>query len=283
VVRTATDTVLTGSDGKVITVRGVETFYFNDQTLTLAQLQANTGGPANDSLSGSAGNDTLDGGAGADTLAGGAGDDLYRVDNSADRIVELADGGIDRVETSAASYTLGAYVENLRYTGTAAFTGIGNALDNVLQGGAGSDKLTGGLGSDTFVVANTTGSDTITDFVSGVDHLVLDLAALGLDSIDLRVGTHDTPGGFGVGDQLSLFTARMASASTANAAAIIGSANSAYAVGDTALFVVSTAKDTTLYRFVSSGADALVSANELTALVTLTGTPGTVLEDYSFG
>lgn len=151
-----------------------------------------------------------------------------------------------------------------------------------MQGGAGSDKLTGGAGSDTFVIANVTGSDTITDFVAGVDHLSLDLTALGLHSYNLRTGTYDAPGGFDQGNQLSLFTVRMATASTANAAAIIGSADMAYAVGDTALFVVSTTKDTTLYRFVSSGADSKVSAAELTALVTLTGTPTTTVDDCLF-
>ncbi|RZT06067.1 Hemolysin-type calcium-binding repeat-containing protein [Duganella sp. CF402] len=283
VVRTATDTVLTGSDGKVITVRGVETLYFGTEKLTLEQLQANTAGPGNDSLLGTDGNDTLDGAAGADTLSGGAGDDLYRVDNTGDRIVELAGGGTDRVETALSSYTLGANLENLRYTGTAAFTGAGNEQDNTLWGGSGSDKLTGGLGSDTFVVNSKSGIDTITDFVSGTDHLSLDLKALGLNTGHLGSSVHATPGGFAVDEQLMLFSSRMASASTANAAAVIGSATSAYAAGDTALFLVSTAKDTTLYRFVSSGTDAKVSAAELTALVTLTGTPTTTLDDYVFG
>jgi Ca2+-binding RTX toxin-like protein len=283
IVRTsATDTVLTGSDGTVHTVRGVEVFYFGNEKLTLEQVQANTGGPGNDSLVGTDGEDTLDGGAGADTLLGGAGDDTYRVDSSGDRISEDAGGGFDRVETSLASYTLGANLEGLRYTGTAAFTGSGNELDNVLQGGSGSDKLTGGLGADLFVVDSLSGSDTITDFVSGTDHLLLDLRVLGLADGAVNGSVHASRGGFGTDEELVLFSTRMATASTANAAAIIGSATSAYAQGETAMFVVSTSTAATLYRFVSSGADALVSASELTALATLTGTPSVTLDDFLF-
>jgi hypothetical protein len=63
-------------------------------------------------LIGGAGNDTLDGGAGADKLIGGLGDDLYLVDNAGDVVTELA-GRPDRVETTLASYTLGANVEDL--------------------------------------------------------------------------------------------------------------------------------------------------------------------------
>ena len=64
---------------------------------------------------------------------------------------------------SAVSYTLGANVENLILTGTAAINGTGNALANILtgnaganilDGGAGADTMSGGLGNDTYVVDN---------------------------------------------------------------------------------------------------------------------------------
>ena len=74
----------------------------------------------------------------------------------------------------------------------------------------------------------------------------------------------------------------MATESTANAAAIIGTANAAYADGQTALFAVSTGTATTLYLFKSAGSDAVVSASELTELVTLNGTPTTTAADYQF-
>src|SRR5688572_14256086 len=65
------------------------------------------------------GDDTLNGGVGADQMTGGLGNDTYIVDNAADTIVEDAGGGIDTVK-SAITFTLGANVEKLTLTGTAA-------------------------------------------------------------------------------------------------------------------------------------------------------------------
>ena len=82
------------------------------------------GGAGLDSINGDAGNDTLDGGAGADTLSGGLGDDTY-IDSgtatvdplSADTFIEIAGQGIDTVQTNRSVYTLGAELENLRFSG----------------------------------------------------------------------------------------------------------------------------------------------------------------------
>jgi Ca2+-binding RTX toxin-like protein len=102
-----------------------------------------TGNGVANKLDGGAGNDTLIGGAGNDTMLGGTGNDVFVVDVATDVVTELDGGGTDRVETALASYTLGAFVENLSFTGTAAFTGTGNGLANVLTGGNGGDKLSG--------------------------------------------------------------------------------------------------------------------------------------------
>lgn len=127
-----------------------------------------TGGFANDKLYGLGGIDTLNGGAGrdlldggteADVMRGGAGDDTYYVDNAGDQVIEYTraargrfvdTGGVDEVKTTLASHTLERYVENLTFTGTGAFHGIGNDLGNVMRGGTGADILEGGLGADTF-------------------------------------------------------------------------------------------------------------------------------------
>ncbi|MGR9134441.1 M10 family metallopeptidase C-terminal domain-containing protein [Rhizobium leguminosarum] len=126
-----------------------------------------TGGAATDTLSGGAGNDTLNGGAGADGLIGGAGNDTYIVDNAGDLVTEAADEGTDTVRTNLASYTLGSDVENLTYTGTAAFAGTGNDLANTIRGAAGADILDGKAGAD--ILIGAAGNDTyIVDNVGDV-------------------------------------------------------------------------------------------------------------------
>jgi Ca2+-binding RTX toxin-like protein len=110
------------------------------------------GGAGVDILRGGDGDDTLIGGAGAaNTLFGGAGNDHYIVQAAGDTVVELANEGIDSVETALGSYVLSANVENLTHTGSADFTGIGNDLNNVIIGGLGNDTLVGGDGNDTLI------------------------------------------------------------------------------------------------------------------------------------
>jgi Ca2+-binding RTX toxin-like protein len=153
-----------------------------------------TGTSSNNQLTGTSRHDLIDGRGGADRMTGRGGDDTYRVDNTGDRIVERAWEGIDTVLSSASSHTLGAYVENLTLVGTAAQTGVGNALDNILVAndvrgilrggdghdllvsGKGNDLLTGGAHSDTFIFmqAATAVAGTvrhITDFQPGVDKI----------------------------------------------------------------------------------------------------------------
>ena len=95
-------------------------------------------------------NDTLDGGVGADQMTGGSGNDTYLVDNVGDVPTELANGGIDTVRSSI-NYTLGANLENLVLTGSAAINGTGNALNNLLMGNAGNNILLGDAGADTLL------------------------------------------------------------------------------------------------------------------------------------
>jgi Ca2+-binding RTX toxin-like protein len=131
------------------------------------------------------------------------------------------------------NYTLGGNVQNLTYTGTAAFTGNGNGLANTITGGngndtlsggggadtliggAGNDKFTGGAAADTFVFSainpTTTngvyhagfGKDVITDFtpnMNNVSHDFLQLSssmfATGTTASALVAGTaHNAAGG----------------------------------------------------------------------------------------
>ncbi|NKK61938.1 hemolysin, partial [Rhizobium leguminosarum bv. viciae] len=112
-----------------------------------------TGNSLANTITGGAGNDTLDGGAGNDTLIGGAGNDIYVVDSASDVIDEAVSAGTDEIRTALATYSIAALtnVETLTYTGSASFTGIGNALANTITGGAGNDVLNGSAGADTLI------------------------------------------------------------------------------------------------------------------------------------
>ena len=81
--------------------------------------------------------------------------------------------GTDTVKTIAASYTLGAEIENLTYTGATAFirhrqrrhTISGGKGNDTLNGGTGTDTLIGGAGNDTYIVEDA--GDTISEAASG--------------------------------------------------------------------------------------------------------------------
>jgi Ca2+-binding RTX toxin-like protein len=188
----------------------INTVAFNLTGNELANIL--TGNAAINTLTGGDGNDTLIGGAGADSLVGGLGDDSYGVDNALDKITENADEGTDSVQSSV-TWTLAANLEHLTLTGAAAINATGNELANILtgnaaanilnggdgndslnagagndalnggngndllDGGLGKDALNGGAGDDSFIFSTapnaTTNSDTIADFTSGQDTVLL--------------------------------------------------------------------------------------------------------------
>ena len=158
----------------------------NDTLVGAAGNDSLDGGADNDSLQGGLGNDTLDGGIGVDTLDGGAGNDLYVVDNAGDVVAEGAAAGTDTVQTTLASLTLAANVENLAYTGSSNFVGTGNALANSLTGGAGNDTLDGGAGVDT--LDGGAGNDIYLVDVAG--DVVTEAAAAGTDEIRTALSSY---------------------------------------------------------------------------------------------
>ena len=68
-------------------------------------------------------------------------------DNTGDVVNDAS--GVDTVNTTLLSYTLGGTLENLTFIGAGNFNGIGNGNDNIFTGGAGNDTLNAGGGNDT--------------------------------------------------------------------------------------------------------------------------------------
>jgi len=134
-----------------------------------------------DTLVGLAGNDTLNGGVGADRLEGGSGNDIYVLDNAGDVVVELADEGIDVVQSSV-SHTLGANVEKLMLTGSASVSATGNELANYLLGNSGANFMFGAAGNDQ--LDGSSGADTLN-------------GGLGLDTLTGGSGDDRLDGGAG--------------------------------------------------------------------------------------
>ena len=134
-----------------------------------------------------------------------AGNDIYVVNDEADKVVEQAGGGTDTVRVFG-FYKLPANVENLKVAGSADGGGIGNDRANrmvgndafnTLDGGPGNDTLTGRGGADDFRFSSdldaNTNVDRVTDFNVAEDSLVLD----GFEFIEL-LGCCGGTGGSGL-------------------------------------------------------------------------------------
>ena len=111
-----------------------------------------TGNTMANSLVGNAGDNILDGKIGADRMDGMGGNDTYFVDNVGDVVIERNSSAteIDTVNASI-SYRLGANLENLNLIGTSGIVGVGNFLNNRIQGNSGANVLNGRFGADTMI------------------------------------------------------------------------------------------------------------------------------------
>jgi Ca2+-binding RTX toxin-like protein len=170
-----------------------ETLANNFENLTLLEGAGNltaTGNNVANVITGNSGHNTLDGGSGADTLAGGTGNDTYLIDSSDAPLIEIANEGIDTVQSDF-SYSLLSNFENLTLT-SSAISGTGNSLDNyllaangahTLSGGAGNDTLDGGAGTDS--MTGGTGDDTY--FLSAATDIITELSNEGTDTVNAAV------------------------------------------------------------------------------------------------
>lgn len=169
---------LTSNDGDggtdtLVSIENVTGSALDDTLLGSAGANTLNGGFGRDYLVGLGGNDVLMGGSGiANQLQGGLGDDDYYVDAN-DTLVEFAGEGHDRVFTSQSRLVMAANLEDLAYTGSGAFTGIGNAEDNAITGNIGADMLSGGGGADS--LDGGAGTDTA-DYSLAASGVVASLA-----------------------------------------------------------------------------------------------------------
>jgi len=131
---------------------------------TLISIENVIGSDFADTLTGSDVDNILTGGSGDDTLAGLGGDDTYRFGNNADTdiINELAAGGVDTFDFSAATVDLTFSISSVLVTG---------ASINITHTGAHIENLIGGSGDDTFGLGDGASLAGYIDGGNGIDEI----------------------------------------------------------------------------------------------------------------
>ncbi len=222
-----TDAQNTGGSGvdTLVDIEGLFGSDFDDVLIGKATGSTLGGGRGNDLLLGTgAGNDRLLGGQGDDTLSGGAGQDTadysalfpsplfshLQIDLAVDGPQDTGEGldvliSIENILGSSAGDFLAGNARANRLEGNrgddelfgrggrdSLFGGDGNDL---LDGGAGADTLTGGSGADRFVLDVRGPIDTLVDFVSGEDQVILRGLQAGVTVADLFAPATQAGGG----------------------------------------------------------------------------------------
>ncbi|MDA0698596.1 MAG: S8 family serine peptidase, partial [Chloroflexi bacterium] len=156
---------------------GDDTLYGNDGD---DELNGNEGADTlygeagDDSLYGGAGADTLNGGSGADLLDGGSDNDIFVFANSfgLDTLVELLNGGTDRMDFSAVSaaldFTVGASVK-------VAYALVDTLLNIVTSSASFIEQFYGGSDSDNFLMSFSSSIGYDLNGGGGADMLFIDM------------------------------------------------------------------------------------------------------------
>ncbi len=290
--------LLTGSGNDTI-VQNVTSS--NDEFRTGAGNDYVDAGDGNDRIDAGSGNDTLIGGAGNDTMVGGLGNDTYVVDSTGDVVVETSTlaSEIDTVYSSV-TRMLGANLENLVLTGTAAIIGIGNGLanhlignagDNVLNGGAGNDTMVGGLGNDTYVVDSTgdvvVETSTLATEIDTVQSSVSRMLGANLENLVLTGTAAITGIGNGLANHLTGNAAdNVLNGGLGNDTMVGGLGNDTYIVDSTGDVVVETStlatEIDTVQSYVSRGLGANLENLTLLGTGAINGT-GNALDNHITG
>lgn len=205
---------VTGAAGGIDTVRSSMDYTLGanleNLTLTGNNVIGGNGNALANNLQGNDAANALWGMGGNDTIKGGKGDDSYYVNvvvtgsgasavaKLEDTLIENAGEGQDRLVlvtygplnlTTASTITLAANIETLEanYTGSDKLnflgnasnnTFIGNDADNVINGGAGADRMEGWIGNDTYILDNI-GDSVLETPGGGTDTVKIGFGAVG--------------------------------------------------------------------------------------------------------
>jgi Ca2+-binding RTX toxin-like protein len=274
-------------------------------------------------INGGSGSDTLIGGGGndrflfvnddfSDTLQGGIGDDTYEVGIEGsftnglpeDSIAEAANEGYDTVVAKSFGYTMGANIERLEvqpvsgtWTGSTAWSFVGNALDNyidarftgrpanwtyVIDGGAGADTMYVVLGH-----ANRVVIDNVGDVVIGADgdDTVVTSVSYTLGSAD--AGNLELTGSAGISGTGNALDNQINGSTSSGANVLTGGAGDdlyTIGVGDTVVEIAGQGVDTVTVAFAAAGGNQHslesyanvenLAATDAAGAVTLNGSSG---------
>jgi Ca2+-binding RTX toxin-like protein len=244
------------------------------------------GGADNDTLSGGDGNDILNGGAGNDNLTGGSGDDVLYAElatavilgmngTSGDRLIgdsgysgngQLTGKDIFRFEASAAFAAQSVTDYSIYNSSTGTY-----GTKNVFNTGHFIDDFTVGEDKIQFAKAMVGDGDAL------LENVALKAAAGGTfaKAAEMVIVQADLTSHFS-----SAYNSSWSAINPAEVVAAIGKADAAYAIGDERLFVVDDGYSSALFQFVSTGADATVSASELKLIGIVDGQAALAASDF---